>query len=108
MRDEFIDRGVIADNQAVEMPFLAKNIGEREGICGGWDPIEVVEGAHERAHSSVEGGFERRKINFAQGSFGNLSGVVVASAFRGTVSNPMFGARNHLVGLTVVRALKAT
>ena len=40
--------GVVADDEAVELPFAAQDLRERERIGGGGHAVEVVERAHER------------------------------------------------------------
>lgn len=89
------------------MPLVAQHLTERERIGRGRQAIEIVERAHEGADPGVERGLEGRKINLPQGALGDFRGVVIAPAFGRAVGDPVFGASDDFVRLTVIRALKA-
>ena len=46
--DQFLNGGVIADHEAVELPFAAQDMRQRERIRRSRHAIETVEGAHQR------------------------------------------------------------
>ncbi len=46
--DQFLDGGVIADNEAVELPFAAQDLSQRERIRRSRHAVKIVEGAHQR------------------------------------------------------------
>ena len=105
--DQLLDRSVVADDKAIELPLAAQDLCQRKGISRGWHAIEIVEGAHECADAFVNGSFERRKVNLAQGSFRHVGSVVVAARFCGTVGDPVLCAGEDSIGRAVVASLKS-
>src|SRR6266446_8195456 len=52
---KFFNRGVIADDEAIEFPFAAQYLRQCEWIRGSRYTVEIVEGAHESADARVDG-----------------------------------------------------
>src|SRR5262245_29509335 len=77
-------------------------------VAGGRHAVQVVESAHESAHTRVDGCFEGRKVNRAQSILGQVGGVVVTTCFSSAIGHPMLGASDEFVSSAVVRSLKAT
>jgi len=106
--DHLADGLVIADNEAFEFPFVAQDFGEGELVTAGGDAVQIIERAHDGERAGVQPGFELRQIKVSQGKGRDFGGVVIAPAFSGTVTDIMFHAGNHAVGVGDVGALKAT
>ena len=100
-------RRVIADDQAVELPFVAKDLLQNEWIRGCWNTVKIVERRHERSDASIDRRLERWEVIFAQRTLGKIGRAVIATRFRGSVADPMLGCRQDLVLRAVIQTLKS-
>src|SRR2546423_1075983 len=104
--DQLSDGGVVAHYKTIELPFLPQHLRQRESIGRGWHTVDVIEGTHQRPNTSINGCFERWKVDLAQCLLGEIRGVVIATTFSSAVSHPVFGTGKNLVGRTIIGTLK--
>ena len=107
MLDQFLDGGVVADDDAVELPLVAEDFAQQEGVASGGDAVQGVEGGHEAGDSGFLRGEERREIDLAEQGFGDPGAVVIAAGFGGSIAGEVFGAGGHGIGGGERVALKA-
>ena len=100
--DQFLHRAEIADDEAVEFPFLAQDFGQRKRVGRGGDAVERVERAHHRRRALRDGGVVGREINLTQGQLGHVDGVVFAARVGRAIGGEMFDARGDRVRLAQV------
>ena len=86
------DRLVVADDEAVELPLVAKHLGERERVGRGGHAVDGVERAHDVSRAGLERGPERREVDGAQGLLREVHGIVIAAPLRRAVGDPVLGA----------------
>ena len=99
------DGGVVALDEAVEAPLLLQDVGLGVLVGTPGNPVDRVEGAHDRVGSRVDGGLERRQVEVAQPGLGHVGGVVVTATLGLAVGDVVLHARDDLVRSAVVRAL---
>ena len=97
----------VADNETVEAPLAAKDVGQCVMVGGSGNSVEVLKGRHESACSSINGGAKWRQVNLAQQLLGNVHGVVVAPTLNRTVRNVVLGTSDNTRGIGHIFTLKA-
>ena len=107
VRDHLGDGGVVAHHQAVEFPFVPKDLVKQQRVARGWNAVQRIEGGHEAGHTSVAGGEEGPQINVAQKNLGNPGAVVFAAGFGCAIPSVMFGRGGERIGRSERIALKA-
>ncbi len=105
--DDLSHRVPVAHHESFEAPLFTQNLAERELRGRARYPRELVEGAHHDEATFVDGCLERRKIHFTQRAFGNIDGVVVASAFCRAVRRVVLHAGGNGVGVGGISSLEA-
>src|SRR5580704_12882514 len=80
--NEFHDAEIIGDDDAVESPLVAENIGQKMLVAVGRDAVDFVIGGHHGVDVSFfYGGFERLQPVFADDALGIIAGGDVGAAF---------------------------
>src|ERR1700684_19450 len=80
--NEFHDAEIIGDNDAVESPLLAENVGKQVLVAVGRDAVDFVIGGHHGVNVCFfDGGFKRFQPIFADDALGIVSGGDVGAAF---------------------------
>ena len=103
MRDHLVDGGVVGDDKAIEAPFIAQDVGKQEFAAAGWHAVVFVERRHEGGDPFIDCGLERREVDIAQRTFGDIDGVVVAACLGCPVSGKVFrGCQNRVDGFQIV------
>ena len=103
MRDHLVDGGVVGDDKAIEAPFIAQDVGKQEFAAAGWHAVVFVERRHEGGDPFIDCGLERREVDIAQRSFGDIDRVIVAACLGCPVSGKVFrGCQNRVDGPQIV------
>ena len=80
--DRAVGAGPIGDNEAFEVPFLLKNVGEQVFIFASKLAVDGVVGAHDRAwFGDFNADLERQQIRFPHGPPADDSAHLIPSAF---------------------------
>src|SRR5438093_4907114 len=80
--DRAVGAGPIRDNEAFEVPFLLKNVGEQVFIFASKLAVDGVVGAHDRAwFGDFNADLERQQIRFPHGPPADDSAHLIPSAF---------------------------
>ena len=90
---QLLDRPPVAEQHAVEAPFVAQQAAQQRRVAGGRHPAERVERGHVAGGAGVRGGLERRQVSLAQGALGHVGDVVVAPALGRAVGAEVLGRR---------------
>ena len=104
---QFHHRGVVADHEAVEAPFLAQDLVHQVRIGGGRHAVERVERAHHRGRAGLDRCLVRRQVDLAQADVGHVGGVVLAARLGSAVGGEMLDRGGHALGLRQIGALVA-
>ena len=99
-------RVIVAHDETWKFPFAAQNVRERVAIAARGKTRKTIERTHHRQRARVHAGFELRQIKISQRVFGNFRRVVIASAFRRTVTDKMFETRDHAICVCNICSLK--
>ena len=95
----FAERVIIADNHAVEAPFVAQDAFDELPVCRGGNAVERIERRHDHFYARIHGGFISDEIFFAQREFAHIHGVIISACFGGAVSGEMLHARRNAFAL---------
>jgi hypothetical protein len=102
VEDQFLNAGVVADDEPVEAPLALEDVGQRVPVAVGRDAADGVEGGHDGGHPGVQGCLEGREVVVAQVGLGGVHGVVVTAAFGASVGDEVLGTgREPVVGVQV-------
>jgi hypothetical protein len=105
--DQLDDGRVVGHDEAIELPLVAKNLGESKRVGRCRYAIQIVERAHERADARITRGLERREVHAPQSSLGYVDAVVVTPRFGGAVRDPVLRAGDHSVEAAEIVALES-
>src|SRR5204863_4599145 len=97
VRHQFDDGSPIAYHEALEAPFLAKNLFQSKWIGGRRNPVQGIKRTHECCNAGLLCGVKRRQIELPERVFGDFSAVVLSPCFRGSISHVMFYASHNAV-----------
>ncbi len=100
------DRTVVADGQALEAPVFAQQVVHQPGVGGGGHSVYFVKRHHHAARTGFYCRAVRRKILIIHAVQTHIYGIVVSSAFSGTVQGKVLNAgqcrmRSRQVGALV-------
>ena len=103
--DRAVGAGPIGDNEAFEVPFLLKNVGEQVFIFASKLAVDGVVGAHDRAwFGDFNADLERQQIRFPHGPPADDSAHLIPSAFL-IVYGVMLYIPDDLLGLLALHAV---
>ena len=105
VRQQFGDRVVVADHDAVEAPLIADQIVQYGLVRRHRNAGEIVKARHERNGARIHRGLERWHVDFEKSAFGNVDGVIVASGLRCAITGEVLGGCRHVVGLADIITL---
>ncbi len=105
--DEFCNGVEVAHHHAVESPAFAHRVPQQLGIGRRRHPGEIVEGRHDRGDAGLDGGAERRQIDFIQLPLGNVDRGVVTARRHRAVGADVLGSRADRIRPADVRSLEA-
>ena len=89
--NEFHDAEIIGDDDAVESPLVAQNVGKQMLVAVRRDAVDFVVGGHHGVDVGFfDGGFERLQPIFADDALGIVSGGDVGAAFGLAVHGEVF------------------
>ena len=107
VRDHFLVAGVVGDDEALETPLAAQQVGHQPVVSGRRNPRDFVERGHRREGARVEARLVRRQIDFAQRALRHVDGIVVEPRLGGAVGREMLDAGEHVLVRLEVGALEA-
>ena len=90
--DQLVNRRVVADHEALEVPFLAQHLPQGEHVGTGRDAVQAVERGHVRGHAGLVSHLKRFQVDVAEQVLGDPGRVVVAAGFGGTIAHVMLRA----------------
>ena len=95
MGNELLVAGVVGDDEAREMPFVAEQIGQQPVVGVRGDTVDRVEGGHDGLRPRVNRGVKGGQIHLPQLLFGHVDGIVVETRFDRTIGGKMLSACEH-------------
>lgn len=106
VRDQFLIRGPVGHDQALERPFAAQQIGQQPVIAGGGHAVDIVECRHGGDRTGREAAFEWREMNLAQRLHRDVDAVVIHARANRTISGEMLRAGEHASRIAQILALE--
>ncbi len=107
VRDHFLVAGVVGDDEALETPLAAQQVGHQPVVAGRRNPRDLVERGHRRQGAGVERRLVRRQIDFAQRALRHVDRVVVEARLGGAIGREMLDAGEQMLVRLEVVALEA-
>ncbi|MNO86705.1 hypothetical protein D3C76_781140 [compost metagenome] len=105
MLDQFLDRAVVAEGQALVAPLLAQQVLQQPGVGAGRHAVDAVQRDHHRAGAGVHGGAVRRQVVLVHALRAHVDGVVVAAALARAVQGEVLDPGHDGARLAQVVAL---
>ena len=106
MGDHLFVAGIIADDEALKIPFAAQEVGHQPMVARRWHAIDLVERGHGGQGAGIKAGLVGLKIDLAQPRLGHVDAIVVKARLRRAVGREMLDAGEQAVGRPQVSALK--
>src|SRR5277367_4659318 len=107
MRREILDSVGVAHDESLEAPVFAQYVMQQPAIDRSGHVVEVHVCGHGGADARFYGGVKGRKVDVPHLVFGDIGGVVVASAFGCAISGEVLHAGENVFGRADIWALKA-
>ena len=92
---QLADGRVVGDDEPVEAPLVAEDVGKEPLAARRRDAADLVERRHQRLRAGGDGGLERREDGLAERPLGDLGRVVVAAALGEPVAREVLGRRHE-------------
>ena len=105
--DQFQVGRVVGDDEALELPLAAQDVGQQFAVGGRGHAVDVVERTHQRQCAGIQGGLERRQVHVAQGLRRHVHEVVVQAGGNRAIGGEVLGRGQQRIGRGQVLALEA-
>ncbi len=105
--NHFLVPRIVGDDEALETPFAAQQVGLQPAIAGRRHAVDLVERGHAGQRARIERRLVGRQIDLAQAAVGHVHHVVVEARFTRAVGREMLHAGHQMIGRSQICALEA-
>ena len=75
--DHFLVARVVGDDEALEAPLAAQNLGLQPVIARRGDARQLIERGHDRQRARIDACFIGLQVDFTQRSLGNVDDIII-------------------------------